>query len=146
MSHNLVCCCIHLVWSTRNQQRLIPEPVQPRLWAYMHATAETLGLRSFAFGGIADHVHGLVGLSATVKISDMVQQLKATSSRWMHEEFKIDFAWQKNYCVHSVSVSQILPTTNYIRNQPQHHVRHDFRKEMRLLLQQLGIPDQDALV
>jgi len=81
MSHNLVCCRIHIVWSTRDRQPLIPEHAQDRLWAYLQATAENLGLESFAFGGVEDHVHGLVGLSATMKISEVVQKLKANSSR-----------------------------------------------------------------
>jgi putative transposase len=63
MSRSLVCCRVHLIWSTKERKPMIPSVAQSRLWAYMHATAKNIGLESFAFGGIEDHVHGLIGLS-----------------------------------------------------------------------------------
>jgi len=64
----------------------------------------------------------------------------------MNEEFRSDFAWQKNYSVHSVSASQIEATIRYIRNQRKHHAKRDFREEMRVLLKGLGVPDTDIFV
>jgi putative transposase len=146
MSRNHVCCRVHLIWSTKDRKPMIPSNAQTRLWAYMHATAKNVGLESFAFGGVEDHVHGLVGLSATIPIAEAVQKLKANSSRFVRQEFGIEFQWQRNYCAHSVSVSQMDATMNYIRNQREHHKKRDYRAEMREILGKHGIPEEDIFI
>jgi putative transposase len=125
---------------------LIAEQTQMRIWAYLDGTAKNIGLESFAFGGIADHVHGLVGLTPTIKVGDVVQKLKANSSRWMKQEFGIDFSWQANYAAYSVSVSHVGDTIAYIRNQREHHKKRNFRAEMRAILRKHGIPEDDIFI
>jgi hypothetical protein len=38
-----------------------------------------------AIGGIADHVNVLIGLRSTSCLADVVRDVKAVSSRWVHE-------------------------------------------------------------
>ncbi|MBI2683200.1 MAG: IS200/IS605 family transposase [Acidobacteriales bacterium] len=146
MAHNFICCRVHLVWSTHSRRSMIPETLQPRLWAYMDGNARNIGLESFAIGGIEDHVHALIGLNATTNIAAAVQKLKANSSRWMHQQSVQEFAWQESYAVFSVSVSLMKPTIRYIRNQKQHHKKRDFREEMREILRMHGIPEDDIFI
>jgi REP element-mobilizing transposase RayT len=37
-----------------------------------------------AVGGMAGHVHLLIGLKATLQFSDVLRNLKRTSSEWVH--------------------------------------------------------------
>ena len=48
--------------------------------------------RSFSVGGMEEHVHMLIGLSATLSIAEVAQKLKANSSRWMKENGVKGFA------------------------------------------------------
>ncbi|MEX0702458.1 MAG: transposase [Planctomycetales bacterium] len=53
-----------------------------------------------------------------------------------HEKFPAlaDFAWQEGYSVFSVSKSQEPVVRTYIRNQPEHHRKTDFKSELLKLL------------
>jgi REP element-mobilizing transposase RayT len=91
-----------------------------------------------AVGGIADHVHVLLGLSPRMGIAEAVQKLKANSSRFVRLEFEPRFAWQESYAAFSVSVSHIDATIAYIKNQRAHHKKRDFNAELRTILKKHG--------
>jgi putative transposase len=129
-----VSCRLHCVWSTKDRKKLIPIEAQPRLWAYMDAVGRNLGVKTFAIGGIEDHVHLLIGLPPTIALAEVIQKIKANSSRWMKQEFKNGFAWQESYLAHSVSISRMDATIAYIRNQRTHHKKRDFVEELREIL------------
>src|SRR4051812_10069105 len=97
MSNSLVSCRLHIVWSTKERERLIIPEMQPRLWAYLDGIGKHLDSKTFAIGGVEDHVHMLVSLPATLTIAQMAQKLKANSSRFMREETGKAFAWQEAY-------------------------------------------------
>jgi putative transposase len=66
----------HLVFSTRNRNEFLTETIRSRMYEYLSGTV--LGLKGHcrAVGGTADHVHLLVGLGATHKLSDFMRELK----------------------------------------------------------------------
>jgi len=78
------------------------------------------------FGGEADHCHCLFEISPTVKLSDLVKNLKSVSARLMRKEFANQLApfywkpyfWNSAYAVISVggraNIEQLL---RYIENQ-----------------------------
>jgi REP element-mobilizing transposase RayT len=83
-----------------------------------------------SIGGVADHVHLLVGLKATHTLASFVQDVKQTSSRWIHETIAAkDFAWQQGYGAFTVSVSNREATKEYIINQVEHHRTKTFQEE-----------------
>jgi putative transposase len=73
---------VHLVFSTKNRLKVIPEALQPKLWAYLAGIAKTHGLHAIAIGGIEDHAPALIQMGSTLGIAKAVQVLKANSSRW----------------------------------------------------------------
>ena len=50
-----------------------------------------------------------------------------------------NFYWQEGYGAFSVSPSLIEKTTNYIRNQTEHHKKRTFRDEYKMFLETYGI-------
>jgi REP element-mobilizing transposase RayT len=86
-----------------------------------------------AAGGIADHVHLLVSIDKVVAVSDLIRDIKANSSRWMHQTFPnwTGFAWQRGYSVFSVSQSKVNDVKRYIQNQKEHHLGRTFQEECR---------------
>ena len=60
MSHAHVSVRIHYIFSTKDRRRSISAEMQPKLWGYIGITANNLGMKTFAVGGVANHVHALV--------------------------------------------------------------------------------------
>jgi hypothetical protein len=94
---------------------------------------------AFTIGGVEDHVHLLVGLRATHRLADVLREIKASSSKWVHEELKKPlFSWQEGYGAFTVGASQIAAVKNYIANQEEHHRKKTFQEEYLEFLIQSG--------
>jgi len=86
-----------------------------------------------AVGGWRDHVHLYLSLPANLTVAELVNALKANSSRWIHNAFpqlRI-FAWQKGYSAFSVCKRCEARVIAYIRNQEARHspARHGPTRE-----------------
>jgi putative transposase len=89
---------------------------------------------------VADHVHLLVGLKATHRLSDFMRDLKKASSIWVHDEIGIKtFAWQEGYAAFSVSPTARPSVNRYIARQPEHHRKVSYRNELKTLLTRAGL-------
>ena len=134
----------HIVFSTKDRVSLISDSWAPRLHEYLGGTIKGLGGVSLQVGGIEDHVHLLVGLKATHCLSDVLRELKRTSSLWVHTEISEPrFAWQTGYSAFTVSPSACGKVRGYIKNQRDHHHQRSFRDELVDLLQRAGIEFDD---
>jgi REP element-mobilizing transposase RayT len=87
-------------------------------------------------GGMDDHAHLLIQLPPTWSLSDAVQEIKTSSSRWMGKSF----AWQRGFAAFSVSASSKDAVIRYIRTQDTHHRKMDFKSELIALLEKHGVP------
>ena len=140
MSHSYSANHVHVVFSTRNRKDLISESNQPLLWAYLAGIGKNIGTQVLKIGGVANHLHALIGIPATLSVAAAVQKLKTNSSRWMHENGVKDFEWQQGYGAFSVSASGLDTVVKYIEGQGEHHAKHSFEDEFRSLLIRHGIP------
>lgn len=89
-------------------------------------------------GGIEDHVHLLIQLSATIALAKAVSLLKSNSSSWMSEH-GTKFGWQEGYGAFSVSASNLGTVERYIQNQAAHYRKITFEQEFVALLKKHGI-------
>ncbi|SDL76644.1 Transposase IS200 like [Salinimicrobium catena] len=91
--------------------------------------------------GMADHLHILVGMRPNQSISDLLQDIKGSSSKWINEQKLTNkkFAWQEGYGAFSYSKQQIPRIISYIANQEEHHLKRSFRKEYLRFLQENSI-------
>ena len=104
--------------------------------------AEALGLGGVAqaVGGVADHLHLLVGLKATHCLADFMRELKKQASVWVHTEIgAVGFAWQEGYAAFTVSPNSRKGVGGYIENQETHHRQKSFREDLIELLQRAGV-------
>jgi REP element-mobilizing transposase RayT len=138
MSHTYAANFVHCIFSTKGRRALIPAEWQGRLYAYLVGVADNLHFKILAAGGTSNHVHLLIQLPAALTLAEVVQKLKANSSRWLGEN-GVQFEWQKGYGAFSVSPS-LLPTVQaYIRNQAEHHKKRSFEEEFLALLKKSGV-------
>ncbi len=130
----------HLVFSTKNREAFIAPEWRARLHDYLGGTIRGLGGFPEGVGGVADHVHLLVGLKATHCLADVMRELKKASSTWVHDEIGLrTFAWQEGYAAFTVSATVRDAVRHYIANQEEHHRVKSFREELIEMLNKAGI-------
>ena len=146
--HSFTSCLIHCVWSTKNREPWLTPDLRERLWPYLGGIARQNQIKTLAIGGVADHVHILLSLPATLSIAKATQLLKGNSSKWIRDTFPKmrSFAWQEGYGAFSVGISGVDATVNYIRNQTEHHQRRSFRAEFIAMLQKHGLTYQESML
>jgi len=130
---------VHVIFGTKHQRPIIAPKWRSRLHAYLGGTAKTLEIVPEAVGGVADHVHFLLGLRATHRLADLVRDLKRVSSAWIHESIgDKEFEWQDGYGAFTVSASLIETVKIYIGRQEEHHAKKSFREEYLEFLKSSG--------
>ena len=94
---------------------------RPRLHEYLGGTAHGLGGIPEVVGGVADHVHLLVGLKATHCLADFVRDLKKASTVWVREGIDDTgkFSWQNGYAAFTVSATSRQVVREYIAHQEE---------------------------
>lgn len=133
MGHAYSSNLIHLVYSTKERKPLITTDLETPLRDYLVGIGQNQKLPLLGVGGIADHVHILFSLPATISLAKAIQTFKANSSRFMRQH-NPRFAWQEGYGAFSVSQSNRKTVLNYIDTQPQHHRKLTFADEFISLL------------
>ncbi len=130
----------HLVFSTKNREAIITPEWRTRLHEYLGGTIRGLGGFPEGVGGVADHVHLLVGLKATHCLAEVMRELKKASSVWVHEQIGMGaFAWQEGYAAFTVSATARDGVKHYIVRQEEHHRVKSFREELVEMLDKAGV-------
>jgi putative transposase len=130
----------HIVIGTKNREPLIGDSWRQRLHEYLGGSAKGLDAIPQGTGGVADHIHMLVGLKATHRLADFMRELKKGSSAWVHREIgEQGFRWQEGYAAFTVSASARDAVKRYIANQDEHHRTKTFREELIELLGRAGV-------
>ena len=137
----------HLVFSTKDRRALIVPEWRERLHAYMGGILNSMGAFPQAIGGVADHVHLLVGLKATHCLADVMRDLKRGSSEWVHDTIgERAFAWQEGYGAFTVSANVRDGVRLYIARQEEHHRTLTVREEYLEFLRRGGVEFDERFV
>lgn len=126
----------HIVFSTKSRAAWLQPAIAPRVHEYLGGIIRGERGIPFQINGMPDHVHLLIGWRTDEAVSVLMRNLKAHSSRWIHETFPdcATFRWQEGYSAFTVSQSQFETVDRYVRNQQQHHAERGFQDELRELL------------
>jgi putative transposase len=138
VSHTYAQNVIHVVLSTKDRHKLMPDEFRPRMCAYAVGVCKKFDILVLAVGGMEDHIHFLLQIPPTVALAKAVLAIKSNSSRWASEEGH-KFAWQQGYGAFSVSSSNVPIVVRYIQNQAAHHKKMNFDSEFLALLKKHGI-------
>jgi len=137
----------HIIFSTKDRAPIIAPAWRDRLHAYMGGVIRNLDGVPEAIGGVVDHVHLLIGLRASARLSDVVRDLKSVSSRWVHDEVgDRGFCWQEGYGAFTVSASQVDVVRDYIAEQESHHQKRTFQEEYLELLKRTGVKYDERFI
>lgn len=131
----------HIVFSTKMRERTITEAFERDFYAYTLGVVNAQGGHLYRIGGMPDHVHILVALKPEQSVSDFVQQLKQSTSRWLRENpnFRHWKGWENGYSAFTCSPVDISNVVDYIKGQKQHHKSVAFIDEYRSWLIANGV-------
>jgi len=136
---------VHLVFSTKNRVPFLGDDIRDGLHAYIGGIVENQKGTLLKAGSVADHIHLLIALPRVSAPSDLVQDIKTGSSKWVKTNGLpyVNFHWQRGYGIFSISPAHRLALEAYIANQAEHHRFVTFQDEYRSLLMKYGIEFDD---
>ena len=111
------------------------------LYAYIVGVLENKKCHPFRINGIEDHIHILTDIHPSVSLSDLVKDIKISSSKFIKEKnlFPGFISWQEGYGAFTYSIREKEILINYIKNQEEHHRKKTFREEYIELLNEYEI-------
>jgi putative transposase len=141
MASTLTKVLLHITFSTKHREAMIPEAIEPDLYAYIGGICRRMESPLLAMGGTSDHVHMMVSLGKTVRLSDLMLEVKRDSSNWIKEKDPGlgAFGWQDGYFAFSIGESAVEAHRAYIGKQKEHHRTVDYKDEVRLFLRKYGV-------
>jgi REP element-mobilizing transposase RayT len=137
-----------LVFAVKYRECLLTEPVRNEVFSYMSGLLTNKKHKTIIVNGYLDHVHVFLGINPTVSISDVVSDLKRSSSLFINDKKLVNgkFQWQEGYGAFSYSKSHVENVYNYILNQKEHHQKRPFREEYLDLLKKFDLVYDDRFL
>jgi REP element-mobilizing transposase RayT len=139
---------IHCIFAVKGRENVLVEKLRPQLFRYMSGILKNHGAFPLAINGWTDHVHVFFELPMTLTISELMRDLKASSSKWINENGHVKgrFQWQEGYSAFSYARSQRDDVVRYIQKQEEHHAKRSFREEYLDFLQRFEVAYDDRYV
>ena len=122
---------IQFVFVVKYRKGLIQASFKEELYQYISGIIKAYDHKLLAINGMPDHIHVFIGMRPTQSISDLMQDIKGSSSKWINEKkfLPIKFEWQSGYGAFSYSKSHVERVIKYVQNQENHHQRQTFIKD-----------------
>src|SRR6478752_4508131 len=119
---------IHAVFAVKNRTGLIQKEWKDELYKYITGIIQNHKHKVLAINGMPDHLYILFGMRPTQSLSDLMQDVKGSSSKWINDKkfVKGHFEWQEGYGAFSYSKSHVTNVISYIENQETHHREQTF--------------------
>jgi putative transposase len=113
----------HLIWATKNRLPLIDAQREVVIQQTIAAKTRELRICLHAVGGSEDHVHTVVSIPPSLRVSECVKHLKGATSRAVNRseaQGKV-FQWQGGYGAVTVGEESLGKVIDYVKRQREHH-------------------------
>ena len=132
---------LQFVFAVKYRAGVIKPSWKNNLYQYITGIVQNNGHKMLVINGMPDHLHIFIGMMPNQSISDLLKDIKRSSSIWINENkfVKGKFEWQEGYGAFSYAKSQIKNVITYIENQEEHHKSESFKKEYIQFLQKFEI-------
>ena len=141
MGQSLVKNYIHITFSTKHRVPLITQAIENELYSYISGICKKMECYPVKIGGYTDHIHILCLLSKKIALMELLEEVKAHSSKWIKTKDSSlkKFYWQNGYGAFSVNPYEIEKVIEYIENQKEHHRKKTFQDEYRAFLKKYKV-------
>ncbi len=139
---------LQFVFAVKYRAAVIQPSWKNNLYQYITGIVQNNGHKMLVINGMPDHLHIFIGMMPNQSVSDLLKDIKRSSSIWINENkfVKGKFEWQEGYGAFSYAKSQIKNVITYIENQEEHHKRESFKKEYIQFLQKFEIAYDDKYI
>jgi REP element-mobilizing transposase RayT len=122
---------LQIVFAVKYRNAVINKVWKQTLFGVIGNLINETKCKTLIVNGVEDHVHCFVGLKPAIAISELMQTVKAKSSKYINDHHLTPerFGWQEGYGVFSYSQSAVDDVYRYIQNQEAHHQKQSFREE-----------------
>ena len=136
---------IQIIFAVKGRNSLIHEDWEEHLFKYISGIVKNKGQKLLAVNGMPDHIHILIGMQPSCKLSDLVREIKKASNVFVNENklSKYKFQWQEGYGAFSYSHSALDKVISYILKQKEHHKMKSFKEEYREFLAKYQIDHKE---
>ncbi|WP_346863050.1 IS200/IS605 family transposase [uncultured Draconibacterium sp.] len=130
-----------IVFSTKNAENTMIQDEVDKLYRYIWGVLKNKNCTLYQLNGTQNHLHILTHVHPTVSVSDLVKDIKVSSSVWIKKQkiFPNFVSWQEGYGAFTYHIDQKKILVNYIRNQHEHHRVKSFNEEFKELLEEHGV-------
>jgi putative transposase len=131
----------HCIFTPKGRHSLLIEPIRENIHKYIYGVIKGIKCYPIAINGTIDHIHILVGFNPTLSISDLVRDVKRSSSLYINENHLLPnkFSWQEGFGAFTVGYRELEHVYQYVLNQEAHHSKDSFREEYFKILASEGI-------
>lgn len=132
---------IQAVFVVKNRSCIIRQAWEDELYQYITGIIQNHDHKVMAINGMPDHVHVLFGMRPSQSLSELLQDVKGDSSKWINKKGFVAgrFSWQQGFGAFSYSKSHVDRVIEYIKNQKNHHRRKTFQEEYMEFLEEFGV-------
>lgn len=136
---------LQAVFAVKGRENKILPQFEEEVYSYISGIISKNDQKSLAVNGMPDHIHIFVGLKPSMRMSDLVREIKCNSTNFINEKKWLNqkFSWQTGYGVFSYSRSHIGKVIEYIKNQKEHHRKKTFKQEYIEFLKKFQIQFKD---
>jgi REP element-mobilizing transposase RayT len=122
---------IHIVFAVKHREALIHQSWEDELFKYITGIVQKKGHKMIAINGMPDHIHIFLNMKPIGNLSDLVREIKKSSSAFIKENklTNFPFYWQGGFGAFSYGQSQISAVANYVQNQKKIHEQRFFKNE-----------------
>lgn len=122
---------LHFVFAVQNRMSLISPVWKTELYKYINGIISKNDHIVYSINGMTDHIHILVSMNPKQSPSELMHDVKRSSSLWINENKLVvgKFSWQEGFGVFSYGKSQIDIIVKYIEQQEKHHSKRTFTEE-----------------
>ncbi|MCP9494843.1 MAG: IS200/IS605 family transposase [Pyrinomonadaceae bacterium MAG19_C2-C3] len=132
---------IQVVFAVNGRLTLINTEHKEEIYKYISGIVRNKGHKLLAINGMSDHIHILLGLKPDTALSDLVRDIKVSSTNFINEKrlARGKFGWQEGFGAFSYGHSQLSTVIRYVQNQESHHRHRTFKNEYLALLQKFDV-------
>ena len=114
----------------------------------MTGIVRNLKQKLIAVNAMPGHMHILIGLKPSVALSNLIQDVKSSSSAFINEKkwVKGRFNWQEGFGAFSYGHSQLADVIRYVQNQDRHHSNKTFKQEYLDTLKRFDVEHDERYV
>lgn len=141
MSNTYTQIHIQAVFTVQNRECVIAKEWKDELYKYISGIIQKQNHKLLCINGMPDHIHVLFGMRPSQSLSDLLQDIKGDSSKWINKKNFVNgkFSWQEGYGAFSYGKSQLPQVCRYIERQVEHHKKKTFLDEYKEFLDAFGI-------